>query len=325
MPLRTRFLVISDTHGQVFDVREGQQADVVLHCGDLTEESKINEFRTTIDLLRQLPAPLKLVIAGNHDLTLDEPTFKKRLSEAPHGIEPDLVVKNFGDFGEPRRLFDEAKDAGFMFLDEGNHEFILPNGAMLRLYASPFTPSQGGWAFNYPHEGKHDFAIGDNVHVVVTHGPPHGIMDYTDSKRRAGCPQLFRAIAEAKPLLHCFGHIHEGWGSKLVTWRDDIGDNPSHFTAIDNNRSVIIDKLSNLVGNKFDDETAVNAKEQKALECVRRGFCSTSHCSNDTDTLQPGAQTLFVNASIEGRNDELPSQPPWIVDIELPEAEAVFS
>ncbi|KAF3016459.1 hypothetical protein E8E14_007989 [Neopestalotiopsis sp. 37M] len=214
MPVRTRFLVISDTHGQVFDVREGQQADVVIHCGDLTEESKIDEFRTTIDLLRQLPAPLKLVIAGNHDLTLDEPTFKKRLSEAPHSIEPDLVVKNFGNFGEPRRLFDEAKDAGIIFLDEGNHEFILPNGAMLRLYA---------------------------------------------------------------------------------------------------------------IGNKFDDETAVNAKAQKALECVRRGFCSTSHCSNDTHTLHPRAQTLFVNASIEGRNDELPSQPPWIVDIELPEAEIVIS
>ncbi|KAI0133555.1 hypothetical protein BJ170DRAFT_606663 [Xylariales sp. AK1849] len=59
-------------------------------------------------------------------------------------------------------------------------------------------------------------------------------MDYTDSKQRAGCPHLFGAIRRAKPLLHCFGHIHEGWGSKLVTWRDKISERPSHFTDIDN-------------------------------------------------------------------------------------------
>ncbi|KAI4592018.1 hypothetical protein KJ359_011965 [Pestalotiopsis sp. 9143b] len=322
MAIKTRFLIISDTHGQVIDVREGHKADVVIHCGDLTEESKMDEFRATIHLLRQLPAPIKLVIAGNHDLTLDEPTFARRLSEAPHPIELDLVLKNFGRAGQPQRLFDEAKDAGIIFLNEGNHEFVLENGAALRVYASPFTPSQGGWAFNYPPGDKHAFAIGDGVHVVVTHGPPLGIMDYTDSKRRAGCPQLFGAIARAKPLLHCFGHIHEGWGSKLVTWRDNIGENPSHFTDIDNDQSVTIDRLSNLVRNKFDDDDAANAKAQKALEAAQRGFCSTSHCSGDTNPLHTGRQTLFVNASIEGRTGGLISQPPWLVDIELPETAA---
>ncbi|KAI0133554.1 Metallo-dependent phosphatase-like protein [Xylariales sp. AK1849] len=147
MAIKTRFFIVSDTHGEVFDVKEEQRADVVIHCGDLTEESKIDEFRTTINLLRQLPAPLKLVISGNHDLTLDEPTFKQRILEATQPIEPDLVEKDFGGFGEARRLFDEAKDAGIVFLDEGNYEFPLKNGALLRVYASPFTPSEGGGAF----------------------------------------------------------------------------------------------------------------------------------------------------------------------------------
>ncbi|KAK8026490.1 hypothetical protein PG991_003546 [Apiospora marii] len=334
--IKTRFLIISDTHGQQFDIQGAQQAntDVVIHCGDLTEESKIDEFRTTLALLRQLPAPLKLVIPGNHDLALDEPTFQQRLAEATQIIEPELVVQNFGAPGEPRRLFEQAaKDgAGIVLLDEGNHVFALGNGAVLRVYASPFTPSRGGWAFQYPPGERHDFAIAEDTQVVVTHGPPHGIMDYTDSKKRAGCPQLFGAVARAKPLLHCFGHIHEGWGGKLVAWRDpppplvSEGEGegkkhePSHFTHIDNGRSVVVEKLSNLKKGRFDDADTAKSKAERAQEYARRGFCGTSHCSGDAHPLVPGSQTLFINAAIEGSDDDLPFYPPWVVDIELPEA-----
>ncbi|KAK8041797.1 Metallo-dependent phosphatase-like protein [Apiospora rasikravindrae] len=319
---------MSDTHGQLFDLKEAQQAnaDVLIHCGDLTEESKTDEFRTTLDLLRQISAPLKLVISGNHDLTLDEPTFKQRLSEATQIIEPELVTKNFGSPGEPRRLFEKAKDAGIVLLDEGNHAFALGNGALLKVYASPFTCSRGGWAFQYAPGEKHDFAIADDTQVVITHGPPHGIMDYADSgsRRRAGCPQLFEAIHRARPLLHCFGHIHEGWGAKLVAWRHPLPVNeseqqaPSHFTHIDNDKSVVIEKLSNLTKGRFDDVDTAKAKAERAHTYARKGYCSASHCSDDAHPLIPGSQTLFVNASIEGRNDDLPIQPPWIIDIELP-------
>lgn len=67
MAIKTIFFIISDTHGKVFDVKAAQRADAVIHCGDLTEEFKIDEFHTTIDLLWQLPAPLNLVISGYHD------------------------------------------------------------------------------------------------------------------------------------------------------------------------------------------------------------------------------------------------------------------
>lgn len=312
---------MSDTHGSDIDVNEdGQRADVAIHCGDLTEESKIDEFRTTVDLLRRLPAPLKLVISGNHDLTLDETTFRQRLSEAAQPIEPELVEKTFGTYGEARRLLQEANDTGIVFLDEGNHEFILANGAILRVYASPYTPSKGGWAFQYSPEDQHDFTLAEGVHVVITHGPPHGILDYTVDKQRAGCPQLFRAIAQKKPLMHCFGHIHEGWGSKLVTWREQISDNPSHFSDIDNGKSVVIETVSNLIRNKFDDTEAIRKKAGRIDTYRQMGFCSTSHCSDDVHPLKPGHQTLFVNASIEGVNREVAAHPPWLVDIELPQA-----
>jgi predicted MPP superfamily phosphohydrolase len=137
--IKTRFLIISDTHGMEFSPEEKplKRADVAIHCGDLTDGSTLDEFRTTIRLLKDIDAPLKLVIAGNHDFTMDIPTFEKMVAEVTPPLAPDLVVKEYGAHGEARQLFEEIKDAGFVFLDEGNHYLTLKNGALLTIYASP--------------------------------------------------------------------------------------------------------------------------------------------------------------------------------------------
>ncbi|KAI1403371.1 ser/Thr protein phosphatase family protein [Hypoxylon fuscum] len=315
MSATTRFLIISDTHADAFDIRPEHKADVVIHCGDLTEESKIDEYRRALQLLEDLDAPLKLVIAGNHDFTLDTPVFKERVAKVAEPLDPELVQKVYGNYGEAIQLFDEA--SGITFLDEGIHQFILQNGALMTVYASPYTPSKGGNAFQYAPETGHEFAIGKGVDVVITHGPPHGIMDIAES-RRAVCTDLFGAIARARPRLHCFGHIHKGWGAKLVAWREQTTDKPSHFTDIDNGRSTIIDKLSNITGTKYDTPISRTEKLRKAEQYTKRGYCISSYCKGDCDPLEQGVHTLFVNAAIEGITNELPIQRPWIVDIDLP-------
>jgi Icc-related predicted phosphoesterase len=319
--IKTRFLIISDTHGMEFSPEDKplKHADVAIHCGDLTDGSKLDEFRTAIRLLKDIDAPLKLVIAGNHDFTMDIPAFEKKVAEVTPPLAPDLVVKEYGAHGEARQLFEEIKDAGFVFLDEGNHCLTLKNGALLTVYVSPWTPALGAWGFQYHPERGHDFSIKKGVDVVVTHGPPKGIMDYTYGRERAGCPNLFAAVARARPRLHCFGHIHEGWGAKLVTWRHDPSENPSHFTDIDNERSFVVEKLAGLKQSRFDTLEAVEAKLKKMEHYTDERCCATSHCTGDANPLEWGAQTLFVNASITGTED-LPTQKPWLVDIELPRA-----
>ncbi|CAJ2509000.1 Uu.00g140260.m01.CDS01 [Anthostomella pinea] len=316
MSVKTRLLIISDTHGEAFDVKPAHKADVVIHCGDLTDESKLTEYRKTLQFLEGLDAPLKLVIAGNHDFTLNLPAFKQRVEEAVPAIEPDLIKKEYGGYGEARRLFDEA--TGITFLDEGTHHFILANGARMTVYASPYTPSKNGNVFQYPPATGHDFAIADGTDVVITHGPPHGIMDYSTESRRAGCPDLFAAVARARPRVHCFGYIHEGWGAKLVAWRDAISGKPSHFADIDNERSVVVEKLVNLTAAKFDTTASMEEKTLRRAEYVDRGCCATSHCAGDDNPLGFRRHTLFVNAAIEGMSDEMPFHPPWLVDVELP-------
>ncbi|POR38481.1 Uncharacterized protein TPAR_01335 [Tolypocladium paradoxum] len=250
--IKTRFLILSDTHGQQFDP-PNYSVDVVSHCGDLTEHSKIDEYLTTIRLLGEIDAPLKLVIPGNHDFTLDPPIFKQKLQEAERvagePLNTDLVKQEFGDYGESRALFalQYARERGVTLLDEGTHTFSLANGAKLKIYASPFTPSNhdsSDWAFQY--RDSHNFEIEAGTDIAITHGPPRGIMDVTREKKRIGCPNLFAAIARAQPRVHCFGHVHDGWGAKVVAWRPQISEHPSHFNDIDNGKSVVIESLAKL-------------------------------------------------------------------------------
>ena len=298
-----------------------QRADIAIHCGDLTDGSKLEEFRTAIQLLKDLDAPLKLAIAGNHDFTMDIPAFERKVAEARPSPDPKLLAKEYGTPGDARHLFEAARDAGIILLDEGTHRFTLGNGALLTVYASPYTPAFGAWGFQYHPEQGHTFSIVKKVDVVITHGPPNGIMDYTYGRERAGCSDLFAAVARARPLLHCFGHIHEGWGAKLVTWRECYGEQPpTHFTAIDNNRSSQIEKLAGLVPYSFDTQENIEQKLAKLERYNRERCCKTSHCAGDECPLEYGQQTLFVNASISGCGDGL-VQKPWLVDLELPRAQ----
>ncbi|CAD0105847.1 unnamed protein product [Aureobasidium uvarum] len=311
----TRILVISDTHGANLTTSNLEPVDLIIHCGDLTQESKLDEYKQAISLLRSLSAPLKLVIAGNHDFTLDTSVFAQKLIEAK--LQPpqkDKAVKQaYGDFGEVRALLEDQREAGIIFLDEGTHDIELGDGCSLRVYASPYTPSKtGGWGYCYDPVEGHDWKIGKEIDIAITHGPPKGVLDYTYNKQRAGCSDLFGAIAKARPLMHCFGHIHESWGAKKVTWRGtECSELPSHFTDIDNDNSELIENLVTLRPGKFDSAAEKKLKKAKLRELVQPGYRHTA------PTLQRGMQTLFVNAAIEGAETEM-QQLPWLVELDLP-------
>ncbi|KAL1889709.1 hypothetical protein Sste5346_008695 [Sporothrix stenoceras] len=81
--VETKILVLSDTHGLRFPVDRQPPNDgieVVLHCGDLTEESKIAKFRTTLNMLKDI----------------DLPAFHQKAAEAGLTSEPELVAREYG-------------------------------------------------------------------------------------------------------------------------------------------------------------------------------------------------------------------------------------
>ena len=84
----------------------------------------------------------------------------------------------------------------------------------ITFWGSPYTPEFLNWAFMYPRGTSSKLywnLIADNLDVLVTHGPPFGILDETaPGKEHLGCEELLNAVKEKEPRVHLFGHIHGG-------------------------------------------------------------------------------------------------------------------
>lgn len=58
--------------------------------------------------------------------------------------------------------------------------------------------------------------IPSDVDVLITHGPPDGILDRNRTGSCCGCRELLYRVLEVKPRLHVFGHIHEAAGQTEI-------------------------------------------------------------------------------------------------------------
>lgn len=138
--IKTRFLIISDTHSSSPTQNDGNdrnffcsplpKADVLLHCGDMTMVGHLHEYEKTLNMLESIDADLKLVIAGNHDISLDAEYYARKGQymhrRGDYDIELPQKAINFWK-GE------RAQRAGVVYLEEGTHMFTLKNGAKLRV------------------------------------------------------------------------------------------------------------------------------------------------------------------------------------------------
>ena len=202
------------------------EVDLLIHTGDLTNFGEKNALANAVKMIGTIQAELKLVIAGNHDVTLDPIPRVGNMSEQEYAVyHKDAVEIWTGP---------AATEAGIRYLEEGTHDFTLINGAKFTVYASPYTPGDGssGWAFQYQRsEDRYNnpdqvlpntTSIATNpipssgVDIVMAHGPPYSILD-----NKFGCHNLLHAVSRTRPLVHCFGDTHEGRGANLVTWTPD--------------------------------------------------------------------------------------------------------
>src|SRR5690606_27797878 len=85
----------------------------------------------------------------------------------------------------------------------------------VRFWGSPWQPEFFDWAFNLP-RGEALAArwalVPEDTDVLITHGPPRGILDRTVTGTPVGCDDLRAALDRLAPRLHVFGHIHEAYG-----------------------------------------------------------------------------------------------------------------
>lgn len=176
-----RIVCLSDMHGLPYDavIPEG---DVLVVAGDVCLRGHPNELKRFNDFLGELPHPYKLFIAGNHDWPLYH--------------------------GTPKQIQTVVSNA--IYLQDSGVDI---DG--VRFWGSPWQPEFMGWAFNLP-RGQALAAkwalIPDDTDVLVTHGPPFGILDQVIKGEHVGCGDLLAAVQRIKPKVHVFGHIHEAYG-----------------------------------------------------------------------------------------------------------------
>lgn len=186
-----RIVLISDTHARHREVQL-PEGDVLIHAGDICQSvnvprSKRVQYNREVlqdfnAWLKGLDFKLKIVVAGNHDF----------LCQSSPGLTRSILSH------------------GYYLQDE----WVLHEG--VRFYGSPWQPWFGGWAFNLEDEADAR-RVWSNIpfttDVLITHGPPHGVLDVPHSNIHAGCPELRKVVDRVKPRLHVFGHIHAARGS----------------------------------------------------------------------------------------------------------------
>jgi Icc-related predicted phosphoesterase len=178
-----RLVNISDTHGHQ-DKLEMPEGDVLIHAGDFTYfGSNKKQYQTFAKWFLGQPHKYKIFIAGNHELKFDE-NKSQALSwfrSLPGWNDNTYYLQNSG---------------------------VLIEG--LYFYGAPQQPIFGDLAFNadYDELVKVWARIPTNTNVLITHGPPRGILDHGH-----GCIALADRVKNLPVLqAHIFGHIHEGFG-----------------------------------------------------------------------------------------------------------------
>jgi Icc-related predicted phosphoesterase len=199
-----------------------EPADILIHTGDFTFRGKQTEVIGQLNWLERQKSKFNHIIVtpGNHDFFYES--------------NPDLAKA-------------ECESREIILLNEDE---ITIDG--IKFYGSPITPFFHNWAFNRrAHEIEPHWAkIPDDTNVLLTHGPPYGILDEVPRYERAivgydqhyrpiyskkyleaervGCPELLERIGQLKGLkAHIFGHIHEGYG--MITKNGVIHVNASYM------------------------------------------------------------------------------------------------
>lgn len=214
---------ISDTH-TYHNLLIVPEVDMVIFSGDMSIPRElpfsINQCMDFIEWFAKLPIKHKVCIAGNHDIAIER--------KAVNG--GDMMSK------------------GIIYLE--NNSTIIEG---IKIWGSPITPSFGiGWAFNRKRDKLYDLwaSIPDDTDIVISHGPPKGILDHSYNQdgnvyERCGCAALAKRMRLLEPKLCLFGHIH--------TTEDIINAGvlqQSGYKTIYSNGSVVTDgKFGKLTSN----------------------------------------------------------------------------
>ncbi|OOF91420.1 hypothetical protein ASPCADRAFT_400175 [Aspergillus carbonarius ITEM 5010] len=226
-----RVVCISDTHTLEWpDIPDG---DLLIHAGDLCNDGSAREIQATVDWLRTLPHPHKVVICGNHDSYFD---VRSRLPEDRNDAIASSTSSTYATISSStaslRSLDDPDRiDWGDIhYLQHSSITLTFPpttttsssstRPRTLTIYGAPQIPAIVPFgpehAFTYPpHHDAWSNTIPASTDILITHTPPQSHLDLSPVFS-TGCPYLLSELWRVRPALHVFGHVHAAYGIERV-------------------------------------------------------------------------------------------------------------
>lgn len=182
--MELKLTAISDTHTKHKNLNL-PGGDILIHSGDCSYQGYANEILNFLAWLEQQKSKYTniVLIPGNHDF----------------GFETDLP-----------RWKDECETRGISLLHDSGVEL-----QGIRFWGSGVSPRFNDWAFNRDRGAdiaRHWDLIPEDTEILVTHGPPNGILDLVPRGEFVGCEDLLDKVLKTQVKLHVFGHIHEAKG-----------------------------------------------------------------------------------------------------------------
>lgn len=176
-----KIVCISDTHGK-HDLITLPSADMIIHAGDISSFGLRYQVEDFLKWFSSLNYKHKIFIAGNHDFLFEQ---SPKLASS---LVPDNVI----------------------YLEESG-----VNIEGIKIWGTPMTPYFFNWAFNRLEGSElksHMEKIPRNLDILISHGPPFGILDKNLEGQNCGSLSLLEALKVKAPKNVIFGHIHEGYG-----------------------------------------------------------------------------------------------------------------
>ncbi len=174
-----KIVAASDIHYQFNSIKKIPDGDVLIFAGDLGNATYDWEIKYVSEFISRFPHEYKIFVSGNHDVLLTNDLIE------------EFYTKN-----------------NIIYLEDNS---IVING--VKFYGSPWTLTFYNW--NYMKDldqiKKVWDKIDDDTDILITHGPPAGILDSVNGFPK-GDPHLLDAVKRIKPKYHIFGHIHESYG-----------------------------------------------------------------------------------------------------------------
>ncbi|GFS17882.1 metallophosphoesterase domain-containing protein 1 [Elysia marginata] len=206
-----RFVCLSDTHSKVENkdfISRVPDGDVLLHAGDFTMYSQVDEYVAFNHFLEKLPHKIKLAIPGNHELDLDPRGLGKnhRKIRSHLGLPPVVHQNVKESIQDTKSLVSEAR----ILIDE------MVDVCGIKIYGLPWLPQYGLYGFGLSRGIpllKRYSRCPANIDILLSHGPALGFGDFIIRRKHVGCVELLNSITKRiKPKYVISGHIHEDYG-----------------------------------------------------------------------------------------------------------------